>query len=210
MADDTIEADAAELVAKTVTDLAEHLDGVDLPTLEAALSAELAGSNRKGAIAAIEAAIAGHPELAQAAAADADAADAPADTQAPAGDTAAAEGAGAEPQPESAATEGEGDANNTPANASATNVAEDAAPAPAEDAGAAVEEEPAEDGEEAVLSGSEAPWTATHFLMTHPDGGSSDAFDTDAVTGALLVPIGREVELFPHGFVVAGETKIEA
>lgn len=210
MADETTQADAAALVAMTVADLAEHLDGVDLPTLEAALTAEKAGFNRKGALAALEAAIAGHPELAKAAAADADAAEAIADTTAPAEDAVPSEGASAVPQADSAATEGERDANDTPADASVAEINEDDAPAPDEDAAAPVEEDTPEDGDEAVLSGPAAPWTATHFLMVHPDGGTSDAFEIDEATGALLVPIGREGELSPHGFVVSGETKIEA
>lgn len=75
MSEETTQADAAALVAMTVADLAAHLDGVDLDTLNAALAQEQAGPNRKGAIAALEAAISGHPENASAAAAAADAAD---------------------------------------------------------------------------------------------------------------------------------------
>ncbi len=76
MSEETIQADAAALVAMTVADLAAHLDGVDLDTLNAALAAEQAGPNRKGAIAALQAAIDGHPENAAAAAAAAEDADA--------------------------------------------------------------------------------------------------------------------------------------
>lgn len=77
MSDETIQADATALVAMTVADLAAHLDGVDLDTLNAALALEQAGPNQKGAIAALEAAISGHPENAAAAAAAAEGADAP-------------------------------------------------------------------------------------------------------------------------------------
>lgn len=165
MADETTQADAAALVAMTVADLAGHLDGVDLATLQAAKELEQAApSPRKGALAALEAAIEGHPELAQ-----------------------------------TAAENAEADATESPA-----------PDAPAEDAETAPEDVAPESGDEAVLSGPEAPWAATHFLMSHPDGGTSDAFATDEATGALLVPIGREGELFPHGFVVIGEIKIEA
>jgi hypothetical protein len=73
MSEETTQADAAALVAMTVADLAAHLDGVDLDTLNAALAQEQAGPNRKGAIAALEAAISGHPENAEAAAAAAEA-----------------------------------------------------------------------------------------------------------------------------------------
>jgi hypothetical protein len=62
MSEETTQADAAALVAMTVADLAAHLDGVDLDTLNAALAQEQAGPNRKGAIAALEAAISGHPK----------------------------------------------------------------------------------------------------------------------------------------------------
>lgn len=198
MADETTQADATALVAMTVADLAEHLDGVDLPTLEAALTAEKLGFNRKGALAALEAAIAGHPEAAASAAEAAEAA--PSEEQAAERST----------QPPDAAPEapavGQTGAENAEADATESPVPE----APAEDAEPAPEDAPAEEGDEAVLSGPAAPWTATHFLMTHPDGGTCDAFETDEATGALLVPIGREGELFPHGFVVSGETKIEA
>ncbi|HIQ17222.1 MAG TPA: hypothetical protein EYH41_04375 [Novosphingobium capsulatum] len=68
MSEETIQADAAALVAMPVALLAAHLDGVDLDTLNAALEAEQAGPNRKGAIAALGAAISGHPEGAAAAA----------------------------------------------------------------------------------------------------------------------------------------------
>lgn len=69
---DTVQADAAALVAMTVADLVAHIDGVDLPTLTAALSLEQAGAARKGALAALEEAVAGHPESAAAAAEAAD------------------------------------------------------------------------------------------------------------------------------------------
>ena len=77
MADETTQADAAALVAMTVADLAQHLDGVDLATLLAAKELEQAApSPRKGALAALDAAIEGHPELSASAAEAADAADA--------------------------------------------------------------------------------------------------------------------------------------
>ncbi|MDK4804935.1 MAG: hypothetical protein OC190_00130 [Novosphingobium aromaticivorans] len=76
MSEETIQADAAALVAMPVALLAAHLDGVDLDTLNAALEAEQAGPNRKGAIAALQAAIDGHPENAAAAADAAEGADA--------------------------------------------------------------------------------------------------------------------------------------
>lgn len=187
MADETTQADAAELVAKTVADLAAHLDGVDLATLLAAKELEKAATKpRAGALAALDAAIEGHPEAAASAAEAAEAA--PNEEQAPEQATQPAEVPADAPEP-----------------------AESPAPdASAEDAEPAPDDSPAEEGDEAVLSGPAAPWTATHFLMTHPDGGTCDAFKTDEATGALLVPIGREGELFPHGFVVSGETKIEA
>lgn len=73
MADETTQADAAALVAMTVADLAQHLDGVDLATLLAAKELEQASpSPRKGALAALDAAIEGHPEAAAAAAEAAD------------------------------------------------------------------------------------------------------------------------------------------
>jgi hypothetical protein len=70
----TITADAAALVAMNVADLAAHLDGVDLATLQAALAAETAKGDaaRKGAIAALNAAIDGHPENSGQAALDAE------------------------------------------------------------------------------------------------------------------------------------------
>ncbi|HEX7854453.1 MAG TPA: hypothetical protein VF503_12230 [Sphingobium sp.] len=73
----TVKADATALVAMTLADLAIHLDGVDLPTLQAALAAEQAKGDaaRRGAVAALTAAIDGHPELAAAAAADAEKSD---------------------------------------------------------------------------------------------------------------------------------------
>lgn len=62
--------DAATLVAMNVADLAGHLDGLDLDTLNAALALENAreGGPRKGAVAALTAAVEGHPELAASAA----------------------------------------------------------------------------------------------------------------------------------------------
>lgn len=72
MSDQTVQADAAAIVAMNVADLAAHLDGVDLDTLKAALAAEQAGAARKGAIAALNTAIDGHPEQAAAAAAAAE------------------------------------------------------------------------------------------------------------------------------------------
>lgn len=199
MADETTQADAAELVALTVAELAAHLDGVDLATLLAAKELEQAApSPRKGALAALDAAIEGHPEAAASAAEAAEAAPPEEQTaEQPTDPTAGAPGAPA--------------VERTAAESAEADAPEPTLPdAPAEDAEPAPEEGAAEDGDEAVLSGAEAPWTATHFLMTHPDGGTSDAFKTDEATGALLVPIGREGELFPHGFVVSGETKIEA
>jgi hypothetical protein len=77
MSGETVQADAAALVAMTVAELAAHLDGVDLDTLNAALALEEAGPNRKGAIAALDAAICGHPENAAAAAAAAEGGDMP-------------------------------------------------------------------------------------------------------------------------------------
>ena len=70
----TITADAAALVAMNVADLAAHLDGVDLATLQAALASETAKGDaaRKGAIAALNAAIDGHPENSGQAALDAE------------------------------------------------------------------------------------------------------------------------------------------
>lgn len=77
MADESTQADATALVAMTVADLAQHLDGVDLATLLAAKELEQAApSPRKGALAALDAAIEGHPELSASAAEAADAADA--------------------------------------------------------------------------------------------------------------------------------------
>lgn len=84
--------DAAVLVAMSVTDLANHLDGVDLETLNTALAAEQAKGDgaRKGAIAALEAAIGGHPEQsAQAAAAANQSGDTSEPTSAPVTDQAA-------------------------------------------------------------------------------------------------------------------------
>lgn len=69
--------DATTLVAMSVSDLAGHIEGLDLDTLNAALELEQAKGEaaRKGAIAALTAAIEGHPEqaLAAALAAEADA-----------------------------------------------------------------------------------------------------------------------------------------
>lgn len=81
MADETTQADAAALVAMTVADLAQHLDGVDLATLLAAKELEKAATKpRAGALAALDAAIEGHPELSASAAEAADAAGATPDT----------------------------------------------------------------------------------------------------------------------------------
>lgn len=73
MTTETVQADAAALVAMSVADIVQHFDGVDLETLKAALDAEQVGAARKGAIAALNAAISGHPEQAAAAALAADA-----------------------------------------------------------------------------------------------------------------------------------------
>lgn len=98
MSDETVAADAAALVAMTIADLTTHLDGVDLPTLQAALAAEQAkgDATRVGAVAALNAAIAGHPETA---AADAAAAEAQADAEQPEQAEGAAQAESPEPAP---------------------------------------------------------------------------------------------------------------